>query len=78
MKEHSKISLKEDGHAIFEFTGLKIVIDTSLGTAKTTPTSDGNLVIEIDGTNIIEYDGADLVLENGSKITINSSGVDVT
>jgi hypothetical protein len=75
---HSKISMKEDGHGILQFKGLKIEINTSLTEAKTTPTTDGNLVIEIEGGVSIEYDGADLILENGSKITINSSGVDVT
>jgi hypothetical protein len=75
---HSKFSMKEDGHGIMQFKGLKIEINTSLTEAKTVPTSNGYLIIDIGGIEMIKYNGSDLILENGSKITINSSGVDVT
>jgi len=109
MKEHSKISMKEDGHGILQFKGLKIEIDEALTEAKTIATDDGKFTIivgdysiTLDGSDITLTDGtriikltdstidiengsgkinmtsSSIVIEHGSKITINSSGVDVT
>jgi len=77
LKNHSKISMKEDGHGIFQFKGLKIEINSSLTAAKTTATDDGKLTVIL-GSQEITMDGSSIVLKSGSTITLTSSGADVT
>jgi hypothetical protein len=57
MKEHSKISLKEDGHGIIETKGLKITAG-SLSESKPVKTSDNKILLE--ANDIFLGDGATL------------------
>jgi len=77
MKNHSKISMKEDGSAIIQAKSLKIQIgSTNLIVSKPSKTDDGKLLIEFDDSSELSYKaGTGWKLKTSGNVVVEGTSI---